>query len=45
MFLRIRKRSSLCEFDWEENPEEELRQCKESINELKMELKTALKLG
>ena len=28
MFLRIRKRTSLCGFDWEENPEKGLRQWK-----------------
>ena len=28
VFLRIRKRFSLCGFDWEENPEKELRQWK-----------------
>ena len=28
VFLRIRKRSSLCEFDWEENPEKWLKQSK-----------------
>ena len=27
-FLRIKKRSSLCGFDWEENPEKGLRQWK-----------------
>ena len=37
VFPRIRKESSLCGFDWKENPEKELRQWKKSISELKAE--------
>ena len=37
MFPRIRKGSSLCGFDWKENPEKGLRQWKKSIPELKAE--------
>ena len=32
---RITKRSSLCYFDWEENPEKGIRLWKKSIHELK----------
>ena len=37
VFPRIRKGSSLCGFDWKENPEKELRQWKKSIPKLKVE--------
>ena len=38
VFPRIRKGSSLCRFDWKENPEKGLRQWKKNILELKSEL-------
>ena len=38
MVLIIRKRSSLCEFDWEENPEEGLKQSKRVSISLKWNL-------
>ena len=52
MFLKIRKRSSLCEFDWEKIPEKGLRQWKRVFMSLtgicafvfEREKKTVLKL-
>ena len=38
MFLRIRKKSSLCEFDCEENPEKGLKQSKRVFISLKWNL-------
>ena len=38
MFLRIRKRSPLCEFDWEENLEKGLKQSKRVSTSLKWNL-------
>ena len=37
MFLRIRKRSSLYGFDWEENSKKKAKAMEKSINELKVE--------
>ena len=37
MFPRIRKGSSLCRFEWKENPEKRLRQWEKNIPELKAE--------
>ena len=37
MFPRISKGSSLCRFDWKENPEKRLRQWEKNIPELKAE--------
>ena len=37
MFVRIRKRSSLCGFDWEENSKKRAEAMEKSIHELKVE--------
>ena len=37
MFLRIRNRTSLCGFDWEENSKKRAEAMQKSIHELKVE--------